>query len=77
MTAEEAADAVCRAVAYRPRLMSPWWSRAGGVIAVVAQPPTDALLTLYYRSQRSERLRTAGRTAGQAVRRIAGRSGGS
>ncbi len=53
MTAEEAADAVCRAVAYRPRLMSPWWSRAGGMVAGAAQPPTDALLTLYYRSQRS------------------------
>jgi short-subunit dehydrogenase len=73
MTAEEAADAVCRAVAYRPRLMSPWWSRAGGVVAVVAQPPTDALLTMYYRGQRSERLRTAGRNAGRAVRRITGR----
>ena len=73
MTADEAADAVCRAVAYRPRLMSPWWSRAGGVFAVVAQPPTDALLTLYYRSQRSERLRAAGRNAGRAARRITGR----
>lgn len=49
MTAQEAADAVCRAIAYRPRLMSPWWSRVGGAVTGAAQPPTDALLTLYYR----------------------------
>jgi short-subunit dehydrogenase len=77
MTAEEAADAVCRAVAYRPRLMSPWWSRAGGMIVGVAQPPTDALLTLYYRSQQSERLRAAGRSAGRAMQRVTGRKGRS
>jgi len=76
MTAEEAADAVCRAVAYRPRLMSPWWSRAGGMVAGAAQPPTDALLTLYYRSLRSERLRAAGGGAGRTVRRIVGRARG-
>jgi short-subunit dehydrogenase len=76
MTAEEAADAVCRAVAYRPRLMSPWWSRAGGTIAGLAQPPTDALLTLYYRGMRSERVRAAGRGAGRAARRITVRDNG-
>ncbi|MGH8825160.1 MAG: SDR family NAD(P)-dependent oxidoreductase [Jiangellaceae bacterium] len=76
MTAEEAADAVCRAIAYRPRLMSPWWSRAGGMVAGVAQPPTDALLTLYYRSQRSARLRAVGGSAGRATRWIGGRAAG-
>jgi short-subunit dehydrogenase len=55
MTAEEAADAVCRAIAYRPRLMSPWWSRVGGAVGAAAQPASDAVMTLYYRSQRSGR----------------------
>ena len=55
MTADEAADAVCRAIAYRPRLMSPWWARIGGTISAAAQPANDALMTLYYRSQRPSR----------------------
>ncbi|HEX6577324.1 MAG TPA: SDR family NAD(P)-dependent oxidoreductase [Jiangellaceae bacterium] len=76
MTPQEAADAVCRAIAYRPRLMSPWWSRAGGVIAGLAPAPTEALLTLYYRGQRSERLRAAGRGAARAARRITARTTG-
>jgi short-subunit dehydrogenase len=50
MTADEAADAVCRAIAYRPRLMSPWWARLGGTVAAAAQPWNDALMTMYYRS---------------------------
>ena len=53
MTAEEAADAVCRAIAYRPRLMSPWWARVGGMISAATQPSNDALMTLYYRIRRS------------------------
>jgi short-subunit dehydrogenase len=57
MTTGEAADAVCRAVAYRPRLMSPWWARIGGMVAAAAQPSNDALMTMYYRSQRSHRRR--------------------
>jgi short-subunit dehydrogenase len=52
MTAEEAADAVCRAIAYRPRLISPWWSRIGGAVSTAVQPANDALMTLYYRSRR-------------------------
>ncbi|MBD0292179.1 MAG: SDR family NAD(P)-dependent oxidoreductase [Jiangellaceae bacterium] len=52
MTADEAADAVCRAVTYRPRLMSPWWSRFGGVVASTAQPVNDTVLTAYYRATR-------------------------
>jgi short-subunit dehydrogenase len=55
MTAEEAADAVCRAIAHRPRLMSPWWARIGGTISAAAQPANDALMTLYYRTRRSNR----------------------
>ncbi|HEU0213004.1 MAG TPA: SDR family NAD(P)-dependent oxidoreductase [Jiangellaceae bacterium] len=70
MTPQEAADAVCRAIAYRPRLMSPWWARAGGIVAGLAPAPTEALLTLYYRGQRSERLRAAGRGGARAARRI-------
>ncbi|MGH8776340.1 MAG: SDR family NAD(P)-dependent oxidoreductase [Jiangellaceae bacterium] len=73
MTAQEAADAVCRAIAYRPRLMSPWWSRMGGAVAGAAQPPADALFTLYYRIQRSGRLCAAGRSAGRAAQRVADR----
>lgn len=57
MTAEEAADAVCRAIAYRPRLMSPWWARVGGTISAAAQPANDALMSWYYRSQRPNRRR--------------------
>jgi short-subunit dehydrogenase len=57
MTTGEAADAVCRAIAYRPRLMSPWWARIGGMVAAAAQPSNDALMTVYYRSQRSHRRR--------------------
>jgi NAD(P)-dependent dehydrogenase (short-subunit alcohol dehydrogenase family) len=73
MTAAEAADAVCRAVAYRPRLMSPWWSRLGGAGTAAAQPATDSVLALYYAGMRSDRLRQAGRSA----RRVAGRIAGS
>ena len=51
-------------------------SRAGGTIAGLAQPPTDALLTLYYRGMRSERVRAAGRGAGRAARRITVRDNG-
>ena len=72
MTAEEAADAVCRAIAYRPRLMSPWWSRAGGVVGTAAQPANDALMALYYRSQRSDRLQATGRAARRTARRFTG-----
>jgi short-subunit dehydrogenase len=57
MTAHEAADAVCRAIAYRPRLMSPWWARVGGMVAAAAQPSNDALMTVYYRSRRPHRRR--------------------
>jgi short-subunit dehydrogenase len=70
MTASEAADAVCRAIAYRPRLMSPWWSRAGGAVGTAAQPANDALMALYYRSQRSERLQAAGRSARRAAAQL-------
>lgn len=72
MTADEAGDAVCRAIAYRPRLMSPWWSRAAGGVGTVAQPANDALMAAYYRGQRSGRLQAAGRAARRAAERITG-----
>jgi NAD(P)-dependent dehydrogenase (short-subunit alcohol dehydrogenase family) len=61
MTADEAADAVCRAIAFRPRLMSPWWARIGGMVSAAAQPSYDAAMTLYYRSRRSSRRQHNGR----------------
>jgi short-subunit dehydrogenase len=72
MTADEAADAVCRAVAYRPRLMSPWWSRAVGAVGTAAQPANDALMAAYYRGQRSGRVQAAGRAARRAADRVVG-----
>jgi short-subunit dehydrogenase len=72
MTADEAADAVCRAIAYRPRLMSPWWSRAAGAVSAAAQPAADALMTAYYQGQRSGRLHAAGKAARQGAERITG-----
>ena len=70
MTADEAADAVCRAITYRPRLMSPWWSRAVGAVGTAAQPANDALMAAYYRGQRSGRLQAAGRAARRVAERI-------
>lgn len=72
MSTAEAADAVCRAIAYRPRLMSPWWSRLVGAGAAAAQPPNDALMALIYRAEQSERLRGAGHAARRVTGRLAG-----
>ena len=72
MTADEAADAVCRAVAYRPRLMSPWWSRAVGAMGTAAQPANDAVMAAYYRGQQSGRLQAVGKAVRRAAERITG-----
>jgi short-subunit dehydrogenase len=72
MTADEAADAVCRAIAYRPRLMSPWWSRAVGAVGAAAQPANDTMMAAYYRGQRSGRVQAAGKAARRAAERITG-----
>ena len=57
MTAEEAGAVVCRALAGRPRLLSPWWSRLGGVVSGVLPGPVDAALAAYCRFE--QRARTA------------------
>ena len=77
MTADEAADAVCRAIAYRPRLMSPWWSRAVGAVGAAAQPANDTMMAAYYRGQRSGRVQAAGKAARRAAERITGWPPGS
>ncbi|MDR2565313.1 MAG: SDR family NAD(P)-dependent oxidoreductase [Bifidobacteriaceae bacterium] len=45
LTVAQAADAVCRAIARRPRLSRPWWAAAAAVAAHVAPRTADALWT--------------------------------
>ena len=44
-----AAQLVCRAIVDRPRLISPWWVRLGGLIADAAPSLTDRIATEYVR----------------------------
>jgi NAD(P)-dependent dehydrogenase (short-subunit alcohol dehydrogenase family) len=54
MTAEEAGAVVCRALVERPRLLSPWWARMGGLVSGALPGPVDAALAAYCRfEQRS------------------------
>jgi NAD(P)-dependent dehydrogenase (short-subunit alcohol dehydrogenase family) len=46
MSPTEAGAVVCRAIAERPRLLSPWWSRTAGLLADAAQGPLEAGLAL-------------------------------
>ncbi|MFC7405108.1 SDR family NAD(P)-dependent oxidoreductase [Georgenia alba] len=41
MTADEAASLLCRAITERPRLISPWWARLGGVLSAAAPRLAD------------------------------------
>ncbi len=47
MSTEEAAGIVARAIVARPRTVSPWWARAGGVVTALAEVPIEALLSAY------------------------------
>ncbi|WP_073265332.1 SDR family NAD(P)-dependent oxidoreductase [Cryptosporangium aurantiacum] len=52
MSPDEAGAVVCRALAYRPRLLSPWWARAGGLVGDALPATVDAALTRYHRTTR-------------------------
>ncbi|UFU05254.1 SDR family NAD(P)-dependent oxidoreductase [Ruania halotolerans] len=43
LTADGAAALVCRAIVEKPRLISPWWARAGGLIGAAAPAAADRL----------------------------------
>ncbi|MFB9324018.1 SDR family NAD(P)-dependent oxidoreductase, partial [Cryptosporangium minutisporangium] len=64
MSADEAGAVVCRALAYRPRLVSPWWARVGGLIGDALPAPLDAALTRYHRTTRSAATAHDAATAG-------------
>ena len=55
MTAEEAGAVVCRALAHRPRLLSPWWARLGGLVADAAPATLDAVTAAYCRFDQRDR----------------------
>ncbi|SED82560.1 SDR family NAD(P)-dependent oxidoreductase [Ruania alba] len=44
LTADGAAALVCRAIVDRPRLISPWWSRLGGLLSGLVPAASDRLL---------------------------------
>jgi short-subunit dehydrogenase len=50
MTPDDAADAVCRAVTHRPRLMGPWWARWQAASGHAMPALTDRMMTSYARS---------------------------
>jgi acyl-CoA synthetase (AMP-forming)/AMP-acid ligase II len=47
MSSDEAASIVARAVVERPRVISPLWARAGGVVSGVAGAPLEFVLSRY------------------------------
>jgi len=55
MSADEAADAVCRALVSRPRQITPWWARAGRLAMDVAQVPIDVAFTRLIARRSGER----------------------
>ncbi len=52
LSADEAAGILCRAIATRPRLISPWWARLGGVLSTAAPGLHDRLAAPAVRSMR-------------------------
>lgn len=52
LSARGAAQLVCRAIVDRPRLISPWWVRLGGIIADAAPGFSDAIATEYVKRRR-------------------------
>jgi NAD(P)-dependent dehydrogenase (short-subunit alcohol dehydrogenase family) len=46
MTPQEAAGAVCRAIARRPRTLQAWWTRPGELISAAAKGPVEAMMAL-------------------------------
>ncbi len=59
MSTEEAAGIVARAIVARPRTISPWWARAGGVLTALAEVPIEALLSSYVGQLGGEREHSA------------------
>jgi acyl-CoA synthetase (AMP-forming)/AMP-acid ligase II/NAD(P)-dependent dehydrogenase (short-subunit alcohol dehydrogenase family) len=49
MSTDEAAGIVARAIAQRPRSISPLWARVGGVVYGLAQGPVESALALHAR----------------------------
>lgn len=46
---EEAADLVCRAIAYRPRVIGPWWRKPSEHALITFGRPVEAVLGAIYR----------------------------
>jgi NAD(P)-dependent dehydrogenase (short-subunit alcohol dehydrogenase family) len=61
LTPEDAADAVCRAVVHRPRLLGPWWARWQAASGEAMPGLTDRMMTSYARSFDRRRTRRATR----------------
>jgi NAD(P)-dependent dehydrogenase (short-subunit alcohol dehydrogenase family) len=68
LTPEDAADAVCRAVVHRPRLMGPWWARWQAAGGEVLPGATDRMMTSYARSIERRRAAAAEARAGTSRR---------
>lgn len=49
LSAGDAATWVCRAVTDRPRVIAPWWGRAGAVLTSAAPATTDRLAAALWR----------------------------
>ncbi len=50
LTADEAAALLCRAIVDRPRLISPWWARAGAVVTAAAPGAAERVAALAARA---------------------------
>ena len=61
LTPEDAADAVCRAVVRRPRLLGPWWARWQAASGEAMPGLTDRMMTSYARSLDVRRARRGAR----------------
>jgi acyl-CoA synthetase (AMP-forming)/AMP-acid ligase II/NAD(P)-dependent dehydrogenase (short-subunit alcohol dehydrogenase family) len=71
MSSSEAASIVARAVVERPRVISPWWARVGGVISGVAGVPLEFALSRYA-ARVNPASRGAGASPAAAVSTVAG-----
>jgi NAD(P)-dependent dehydrogenase (short-subunit alcohol dehydrogenase family) len=52
MSADEAADAVCRAIVERPRTIAPWWWRPVNALQLLLDTPVQRITTAYARRAR-------------------------
>lgn len=52
LSADEAATWVCRGLIRQPRVIAPWWSRAGGTFAAAMPGTADVIARWWWRPQR-------------------------